>query len=113
MTGSPLLEVVHAGADLLDPAGIFVAHDVGQMNLRLLGPDAFDDVQVGSADAGAADADDDVGIVLELGLGDILPGDEIGSGEFGVVAMKNGGFHDWLGGKNGNDVCPKRMIVAL
>jgi hypothetical protein len=48
-----LLEAVDALADFLHPAGVFVAEDVGQLDVDLLAPDALDDVQVGTADARA------------------------------------------------------------
>jgi hypothetical protein len=44
---------LHALADLLDPARIFVTHNVGEIDFDLAAPNAFDDVQVGAADAGA------------------------------------------------------------
>ena len=51
---------LHAFADFLDPAGVFVTHDVREIDLDLAAPNAFDDVQVGSAHAGASDPHDDV-----------------------------------------------------
>ena len=54
------LDVGDAGADLVDPAGVLVAGDVGQLDAGLLRPLAFLDVQIGAAEAGGADLDDDV-----------------------------------------------------
>ncbi len=61
-------DVGDALADLVDPAGVLVADDVGQLGVHGLGPVAVDDVQVGAADAGAADLDDHVERALERGL---------------------------------------------
>ncbi len=48
------------GADLVHPARVLVAEDVGQRGAHRRVPLALDDVQVGTADAGAADLHDDV-----------------------------------------------------
>ena len=55
------LDALDAGPDRFDPAGIFMAHDIGKLDVDLAAPDAFDDMQVGAANARAADAHDDVG----------------------------------------------------
>ena len=55
-------------ADLVHPAGVLVADHVGKVGVHRLGPVAVDDVQVGAADAGAADLDDDVEGPLERRL---------------------------------------------
>ena len=47
-------------ADLVHPARVLVAQDVGQRGAHGRVPLAVDDVQVGAADAGAADLHDDV-----------------------------------------------------
>jgi hypothetical protein len=47
-------------SDRVDPAGVLMAGRVGQLDLGLLGPLALLDVQVGPAEAGRADAHDDV-----------------------------------------------------
>ena len=60
MTGSPFLTPGDALPDLLDPAGVLVPHDVGEIDVDLAAPNALDNVQIGAADAGAADAHDDV-----------------------------------------------------
>jgi hypothetical protein len=52
-----LPDVGDRGADRLDPAGVLVADGVRQLDLRLLGPLPFQDVQVGATHTGAADLD--------------------------------------------------------
>jgi hypothetical protein len=85
---------VHAAAHFLHPPSVFVAHHIGQADVCFFLPDAFDDVQVGAADTGTADADDDISIVLQFRLGDVLPSDKVGLGKTGVVPVKNCSFHD-------------------
>lgn len=58
--GIPDLDVRDRRSDLVDPAGVLVARRVGQLDLGLLGPLALLDVQVRAAEAGRADAHDDV-----------------------------------------------------
>ena len=48
------------GADLVHPAGVLVAQDVGQRRVHRRVPLALHDVQVGAAHPGAADLHDDV-----------------------------------------------------
>jgi hypothetical protein len=54
------LDAFDAGPNGFHPAGIFVPHDVGKPDVDLAPPDALDDVQIGTTDAGATDAHDDV-----------------------------------------------------
>ena len=56
----------HAVADRVHPAGVLVAEDDGRLEPRRL-HQPVDRVQVGRADAGAADLDDDVAHALRLG----------------------------------------------
>src|SRR3954464_13729387 len=66
------LDVRHAGADLVDPAGVLVARRVGQLDLGLLGPLPLLDVQVGAAEPGRPDLDDDVERPRDLRLVDLV-----------------------------------------
>src|SRR5207249_11517984 len=58
--------VVHRRAHLVNPAGVLVAQDIWQPDARLLLPLALNDVQVGAAQTGAANAHDHV-----VGTGDL------------------------------------------
>ena len=53
-------QVLDRRADGVDPAGVFMAEDDGQVGRDDVGEPAVDDVQVGAAQPGAADPDDDV-----------------------------------------------------
>ncbi len=64
--GISLRDGRHAGADRMHPAGVLVAEDHGRLEAcRLHEP--VDGMQVGRADSGAADLDDDVAYALWLG----------------------------------------------
>ena len=90
------LEALDARADLLDPAGILMPHDIGKLHIHLAAPDALDDVQVGAANAGATDADDDVGGLLDLRVGDFLVPDELRAGQRWIEFIKHGRLHGRL-----------------
>ena len=66
------LDVGHAGADLVHPAGVLVAGRVGEDDLGLLRPLALLDVQVGAAQPGRADLHDHVERAERLRLVDLL-----------------------------------------
>ena len=76
----------HVVADRVHPAGVLVAEDDRQRQARRL-HQPVDRVQVGRADAGAADLDDDVRAPVRLGLG---PLDEL---ERAVVLAEKRGSH--------------------
>ena len=80
-------DVRHRGADLVDPAGVLVPEDVGQLHAALLGPLALLHVQVGAAQPGAADAHDDVVRPGDLRLGDLLDLERL------VVGVQARGVH--------------------
>src|SRR4051812_9257282 len=65
-------DVRSAGADRVDPAGVRVARRVGQLGLGLLGPLPLLDVQVGAAEPGRPDLDDDVERPQDLRLVDLV-----------------------------------------
>ena len=79
--------MVDGGADGLDPAGVLVAERVRECDAGLLPPLTLDDVEVGPAEAGPADADDDVEGMSQLGFGDFL--------HFGIfaIAVQADGLH--------------------
>src|ERR1700736_2781165 len=52
-----LLEPGDALADLFNPAGVLMPHDIGQIDIGFFAPDAFDDMQIRSANTCTADAD--------------------------------------------------------
>src|SRR5215831_215346 len=58
--GVALLEAAYLRPRVFDPAGIFVARGVGELNAHLVAPDALDNVQVGPTEPGAPDPDDHV-----------------------------------------------------
>src|SRR5690348_11053555 len=60
------------GADLVHPAGVLVAKRVGQRRVHRRVPLPLDDVQVGAADAGPADLDDNVERALDARLGHLV-----------------------------------------
>jgi hypothetical protein len=64
-----------------------VAQDVGQRRAHGRIPLALDDVQVGPADAGAADLDDDVERAADDGLGYVV------HDRLGVELVQADGFH--------------------
>jgi hypothetical protein len=66
------LDTLHTAAHLFDPAGVFMAHDVGQRDIDLAAPDAFHDVQIGAAHTGAANPDNDISGTLDLRIVDIF-----------------------------------------
>ena len=75
ITASPRLDRGDAGADVLDPAGVLVAHDERQQVAVVVHdvlPDTLDDVQVGAAEAGGADLHDDLVGLHDRGLADVL-----------------------------------------
>ena len=53
-------QVLNCRADRVDPAGVLVPEDEGQVRRDGVGEPAVDDVQVGAAQPGAVDPDDDV-----------------------------------------------------
>ena len=63
---------------------------VGQVGVLDVGPLALEDVQVGPADPGAADLDDDVEGTLELRFGDVV------DRGVGVVLVHADGLHGWV-----------------
>jgi hypothetical protein len=66
-------DVADGRADLVDPAGVLVAEGVGQRRVGVqLVPLAQVEVDVGAADAGAADLDDHVEGALDLRLLDLV-----------------------------------------
>ena len=66
------LDVGHRRADLVHPAGVLVPGRVGQLHPGLLGPLALLDVEVGAAQPGRADLDDDVERADGLRLVDLV-----------------------------------------
>ncbi len=65
-------DIGHGGPDLVHPPGVLVPEDVGQRRVHPLIPLPLDDVQVGPADAGATDLDDDIQGAANLRLGHVV-----------------------------------------
>ena len=80
-------DVLDGGADGMYPAGILVAEGVGQFDVALVLPLAFDDMEVGSAKPRAANAHDDI-----VRLGDLRLSDFLDLGAL-PVGMEADGFH--------------------
>src|ERR1700760_102584 len=84
---------LHAFADFLDPASVFMTHDVWEIDLDLATPNAFDDVQVGSAHASAPDAHNDVRGLANLGIGHVFVFDKFLGRQRLVIGVEDGGLH--------------------
>ena len=67
-------QVLDRRADGVDPAGVLVAEDEGQVGRDDVGEPAVDDVQVGAAQPGAADPDDHVVRPGRLGFRHVVQG---------------------------------------
>ncbi len=80
-------------ANLFHPAGVLMTHDIRELDIDLAAPDAFDDVQVGAANAGAADTHDNVCGFDNAGIGDVLVAHEFGAAKFFVECMQHRCFH--------------------
>ena len=87
------LDAFNAGADRLDPAGILVAHNVGKLDVHLGAPDAFDHMQVGAADARAADLDDHIRRAGDFGIGHIFVSDKLFGRQRFVECVEHCRFH--------------------
>src|ERR1700722_17288057 len=87
------LHPLDAFADFLDPSCVFVAHDVGKIDVDLAAPDTLDDVQVSAAHAGSADPDDHLRRTVNSRVRDVLVFDELSGGQLLVVGMENGSLH--------------------
>lgn len=66
------MDAPDGGADLRDPAGVLVSDHGGQRDARLLSPLSLQDVEVGAAHTGTADANDDVERAGDRRLGYLL-----------------------------------------
>ena len=80
-------DVLDGGADGVHPASILVAKRVGQLDVAFVFPLPLDDVQIGAAKAGAADAHDDIVRPGDLGIGDLFEHRPL------AIGMKTNGFH--------------------
>jgi hypothetical protein len=80
----------HCVTDGMHPSGVLVSDGVRQFDPGLGLPLAFQDMEVGAADAGAADPDDDVERAVDLGLG------YVGELQLGVISDDLYGFHRGL-----------------
>ena len=65
----------------------------GGLNYSAVGPGIFDDMQIGAADACAADAHDDIGWLGDLRVGHVLVLDKLIGGEFLIIAMEYCSLH--------------------
>ena len=81
------LEAGHGRTQGFDPARVLMTHDVGQLDVDLIAPDALDHVQVGTAHAGTPDAHDDIGRTHYLRVGHVFVLDKFVTAELLVVLM--------------------------
>jgi hypothetical protein len=65
-------QVVHRRADGVDPAGVLVPEDQRQLRRDDIGEPAVDDMQIGTAQAGPADPDDNVIRPRHLGFWHVI-----------------------------------------
>ena len=79
------LDPLDALAYFLDPSGVFVTHDVGEIDVDLAAPNAFDDVQIGAADTSAPDSHDHVGRAVDFRVREVLVFDELLGGQLLVI----------------------------
>src|SRR5208282_4700442 len=71
------LDPLDALAHFLHPSGVFVTHDVGEIDVDFTTPNAFDDVQISAADAGSPDSHDHVGRAVDFRVREVLVFDEL------------------------------------
>lgn len=81
-------DVLDGATDSVHPTGILMAKRVGQFDMALILPLAFDDVKVGPAKPGAADAHDDIVRPGDLRIGNFFDGRAL------AVSVQTNGFHD-------------------
>jgi hypothetical protein len=79
--------VLDGGADSMHPARIFMAEGIGELDVALVLPLPFDDMEVGPAKPRAANAHDDIVRVGDLRVSDFLDPGTL------PVGMKADGFH--------------------
>jgi hypothetical protein len=70
-----------------------VTHDVGQSDVDLAAPNAFDDMQVGSTNAGAADPHHHIRRARNFRICYIFVFDELFCRQLLIKCMENRGFH--------------------
>jgi hypothetical protein len=80
-------DVLDSGADSVHPTCILVAQRVREFDVAFLLPLAFDDVQVGSAKPGAADAHDYIVRPGDLWVGNLFQSRSL------AVSVQADGFH--------------------
>ena len=83
-------DMLDRGADSMHPAGILMAEHIGKPDMGLVLPLAFDDVEVGPAKPGAADAHDDVERPGDGGIGHFLDERPL------AIGMQANGFHGYF-----------------
>ena len=83
-------DMADRGTDRMHPAAILMAERIGQRYVGLFLPLAFDDVQVGAAKAGAADLDDHVMRIGDLGIVDFVECRPL------VITVQAYCFHDYF-----------------
>jgi hypothetical protein len=82
--------VLDSGTDGVHPASILMAEDVGELDVALVLPLAFDDMEVGPAKPRAADAHDDIVRPGDLRIGHFF---ELGAL---AVGMQADSFHGYF-----------------
>jgi hypothetical protein len=95
--GIASFKILDPSAYLFDPACVFVSQDVGQFHVHFLPPNTLDHMEIGAANAGAANPNNYVRLLFYFWIWHLLPGHEFRIRKSSVILMKYGGFHDWRG----------------
>ena len=87
------LDALDAWSDCLDPAGVFMAHDVREFYVNLAAPNAFDDMQIRATNARTADPHDHVCRARNFRIRYVFISDELFCRQFFIERMEHSGFH--------------------
>src|SRR6478736_7773817 len=89
----PNLDSLDAGPDRLDPARVFVPHDVRKFDVDLAAPNSFDNMEICATDARTADADDHIHRARNLRVCHLLVFDKLLCRQLFIKGMEHRGFH--------------------
>jgi len=69
-------KILDPSAYLFDPACVFVSQDVGQFHIHFLPPNTLDHMEIGAANASAANPNNYVRLLFYFWIWHLLPGHE-------------------------------------
>jgi len=69
-------KILDPSAYLFDPACVFVSQDVGQLHIHFLPPNTLDHMEIGAANASAANPNNHVRLLFYFWIWHLLPGHE-------------------------------------